>query len=185
MSGKWKSMSATQHAIAEAVFDATSTVDYLTEAGSSDGKMTPKIGFTRLFAHASGRVGSSDAQIERAIAEDVRLRREFLALLKLISLAHFPRVAAASGGSIVERQGGRFRIRLRRSRATPGQTYVIIELGEPTEHAPQYLFVTGPDGGVERFTLPKAQDGVVQILTDEDSTLPGQLSDPQTEVFLR
>ena len=85
----------------------------------------------------------------------------------------------------MSRDGAGCRIRFQRSRAEPGQTYVIIELDEGQGARRTTLFVCDAEDRCLKYRLPEAREGVVQMLLDEDSELLRALLDIKTEIFIR
>ena len=143
-----------------------------------------KIAFSRLYAYATGVDGEADPELERLLGEDLATRRDFRRLLQKTAKWHMPQVAAASTGTISQRGGVNCRIRFETSRAEPDQTYVIIETADSDLPAPVALFVCDADDRCDKFPLPSARDGVIQLLLARDSDLLAKLRDINTEIYL-
>jgi len=184
MTGTWKDMDRSQRRAAERAFDALATVDSLTETATEAGQ-SRAVGFSDLYTYANGPSGPRDGEVRAAVLKDPRLRRNLDRLLARQSVCHFARAAAASSGDVDSREGEGFRLRIRRSKAVETQCYVIIEIEPGFETMPSALFAKTSAGAIDKYPLPEAQGGTIQILTDEDSDLVRSLRDPHTEVYLR
>lgn len=167
---------------ARQLFDAISNLQSL-EPDGEDGRAR-KIAFSRLYAFATGMDGDDDSELERLLREDLGLRRDFRRLLQKTAKWHVPRVAAASTGGISQRGGVNCRIRFEASRAEPDQTYVIIETTDRDMPTPTALFVCDAADHCDKFPLPRARDGVIQLLLARDSELLNKLLDIDTEIYL-
>ena len=113
------------------------------------------------------------------------MRADLRRLLEKPAILRLPRVAAASAGVIMSRDGEGCRIRFQRSRAEPRQTYVIIELDHDQGTPRTTLFTCDSENRCRKFPVPEAREGVVQMLLDEDSELLRALLDIKTEIFIR
>lgn len=184
MMATWKTLNAEQKAAAGQLFEALSTLDTLTDPMARS-ERSRDVGFADLYAYATEPDHLMDEHLRRALELDARLRGDLDRILENTAVYRFPRVAAASAGEIDRREGEGFTIRLRRSRAEEGQTYVIIEVREAGREAPSTLFVCGAGHAYGKFPLPPAQDGVIQLLSESDSDLVKALRDVHTEVFIR
>lgn len=169
--------------LAERLFDAVSTFDWLTRSSEPPGRR--KIAPSRLYAYATDARAEVDVELERALDEDAEARAAFRRLLEKTAHGRMPRVAAASSGPILSRDGQGCRIRFERSRAEPNQTYVIIELTDKRAPPPATLFVWDREDRCRRYPLPLAQEGVIQMLVEQESDLLQGLLDIKSEVFLR
>lgn len=166
------------------LFDAISNLQGL-KPGVEDSK-AKKIAFSRLYAYATGVDGDGDPdpELERMLGEDLATRRDFRRLLQKTAKWHMPQVAAASTGAISQRGGVNCRIRFEISRAEPDQTYVIIEATDSDMPAPATLFVCDVEDRCDKFPLPRARDGVIQLLLARNSELLAKLQDINTEIYL-
>ncbi len=142
------------------------------------------IGFAEIYAYATQPQHEPSAELLSALDGDVRVRRDFEALLRNVSVYWMPQVAAASSGEISTREIEGCRIEFRVSKAAADQIFVIIELVDKSA-APRNLFVCGKNGPVRRMDLPEARDGRVQLLLEVDSEIASGLRDVESEVFLR
>ncbi len=164
------------------IFDAISSLQSLGDDRDEDGGR--KIAFSRLYAYAAGGDGGADPELERILAIEPELRRDFRRLLGKTASIHMPRVAAASSGEISQRGGGNCRIRFEPSRAEPDQVYVIIEFTVGEGGLPATLFVCDNDNHCDKFSLPRGRDGVIQLLLERESDLLAKLRDINTEIYL-
>lgn len=185
MSKKYERPVGERLALAERLFDALGTMRELTRP-PEDGDAGPgTVAFSALYAYATDPEAPPDERIETALRDDPGLMADFRRLLEKTAARRLPRVAAASSGAIMSREGEGCRIRFRASHAEPSQTYIIIELTDEPAEGPNTLFIVYPDKGCRRFSLPPARDRVIQVLAEEDSDLLQGLLDIRTEVFLR
>ena len=143
-----------------------------------------RIGFERLYGYAV-EPDVLDPELDGALQTDETLREDFRRLLDRTATIRVPRVAAASPGTIMSRDGEGCQIRFQESRAEPNQTYVIIELTDKKAKAPGHLFVVDSKTRCQKFSLPPAQNGIIQFLVEQKSDLLVGLLDIKTEVFLR
>lgn len=160
--------------------DATNMSGHLLKG---DGKSTT-IGFSEIHAYATRPDHSPSDALLRALDSDGRVRRDFEALLKNVSVYWMPQVAAASSGDVSTREIDGCRMTFRTSRADPDQIFVIIEFTD-TSARPSTLFVCGQDKPMSKVELPVARDGRIQLLLDANSDAVKGLRDIATEVFLR
>ena len=184
MMATWKTLNAEQKAVAERLFDALSTLDALSDP-SERAEASRGVAFADLYAYATEPERGMDDRLQRALASDSKLRADLERILDNTTLYRFPRVAAASAGEIDRREGEGFTIRLRRSRAAENQVYIIIEVQDAGRETPATLFICGAGHAYGKFPLPPAQDGVIQLLSEDDSDLVKALRDVHTEVFIR
>ena len=162
-------------------FDEASHLDTLLRGPAGP----PRIAFGRLYAYATDVEGAADPELTEALDRDPGLRAGLRRLVEKTAILRLPRVAAASAGAILNRDGEGCRIRFQRSRAEPRQTYVIIEL-EDGQGTPRTTLITcDSEDRCLKFPLPEAREGVVQMLLDEDSELLRALLDIKTEIFIR
>ncbi len=184
MSKRYRVPTVKQLDLSERLFDTLSTLQELApEAGDHAGH--GRTAFSRLYAYATEPDQDVDPELERAMADDPGLRRDFRRLLEKIATNHLPRVAAASTGPLEQRVGEGCRIRFEPSRAQPTQVFIVIELTDRDAPAPTVLFTCDSEGRCQKFPLPPARDGVIQILQEKDSELLQGLLDIGKEVFLR
>ena len=180
MTPRYKLPPAESEGPARQLFDALGNLQAI---GDADGAGT-KVTLGRLYRYASSPDGGADSELERLLAENQDLRRDFRRLLGKTAAVHMPRVAAASSGEISQRSGANCRIRFEPSRAEPDQVYVIIEITGAEDFAPASLFVCDSDNLCDKFSLPAARDGIVQLLLERDSDLLAKLRDINTEIYL-
>lgn len=181
----WNTFTPKQKTAAELTFDALSTMDKITDRGDASQDGARKIGFSDLYTFATCSNSMMDEDLERALNQDDRLRENLDRLLDETAPYHGERVAAASSGKVSMREGNGFEIRLQESRATPQHVYIIIDLKDSKATQPTALFICGPHNLYQKQELPKAQDGIIQILADLDSKMVEALQDIDTRVFLR
>ncbi len=181
----WSAFTSKQKTVAELVFDALSTMDGITDHGDASEAETQKIGFSDLYSFATRSDSMMDEELEHALKQDDRLRENLDKLLDEIALYHGKRVAAASTGKVDVREGKGFKIRLHESRASPRHIYIIIELKDPKASPPTAMFLRGSKPLCQKLTLPRSQDGIIQIMADSDSEMIEALRDIDTQVFLR
>lgn len=144
----------------------------------------PAVGFAEVYAYATDPRHQPRAELLSALDGDLRVRRDFEALLRNISVYWMPQVAAASSGKISAREVDGCRMEFRASKADEDQVFVIIELNDKSA-SPRCLFVCGKNGPVRRLDLPEARDGRLQLLLDGESEIAVALRDVESEVFLR
>ena len=185
MSRRYNQPTGDRLARAEELFHAMSTAGDLLRPSPAGDDNAGTVPFSALYAYATDPDGAVDDELELALGRDPGLAADFGRILEKTVVWRLPRVAAASSGPIMSREGEGCRIRFQTSRAEPDQTYIIIELTEDGAKGPTALFIVDPELGCRRFALPAARDRVIQLLVDRDSELLQGLLDIKTEVFLR
>ncbi len=183
MTTGWHDFNPRQRHKAEDVFHALSMVDAIVEGIEEE--RPRRAGFTDLYAFATNPDREMSPTLSLAFAQDPSLEGDLLRILERTARYQFPKVAAASSGSVARRDGDQYRILLRPSRADPMQVYVVIELGDIMAAPPRTLYVCRPGCRCEKHRLPVAHDGTIQILADSGSSLVEGLQDNRAEVFLR
>ena len=168
---------------AEEIFSALLNQDMLLDRELGP-NATPHIAFSRLYAYALDADAELDQEIGQAITKDPRLARDFDRLLNKTSMHRLPQVIAASSGGISYREGRGCRINFRESQANPNQIFVIIELEDKAAAAPRLLFVKTAADSFQKFPLPEAVDGIIQVLEESGSDLVMGLRNIDTEIFL-
>jgi len=123
-------------------------------------------------------------RIQQALAADPRLRLDLDRLLQRTASWHGPRASAASSGQLETRIGDGFQLQMKSSRAAPDQVYVLITLAGARERIPTTLVIRSAAGEYVKWPLPRAQAGVIQVLTDEASDALRLLRDPKSELYL-
>jgi hypothetical protein len=182
----WKDFKPHQRAAAEKAFEAFDLVDGLSgRSPEVERGEERRVGFSDLYAFAHDGARAMDDALRRALGASPVLRDSLDRLLDEAALYHFPRVAAASSGSVEARDGEGFRLRLKRSRAAADQTYVIIEVDDSAGGVPRTLVTRDAEGRYLKVELPEAQGGVIQLLADTESDLVRALGRVETEVFVR
>jgi hypothetical protein len=181
----WSSFTAKQRTVAEQAFDALSLLDALTDHAATSQGVTRKFFFSNLYDFVTGFDSTMDADLERALQNDERLRDDLDRLLDNSARYQAENVAAASTGVVNLRQGKGFEVRLHESQAAPQQTYIIIEFADPNATPPTALFLCGAQATYLKKTLPKPQDGIIQILENSDSDMVVALRAIDTQVFFR
>ena len=113
-----------------------------------------------------------------------RLRLDLDRLVQRMASWHGPRASAASSGQLEMRTGDGFHIRMKPSRASPDQVYVLIALNGALGRTPTTLVIRSAAGEYIKWPLPQPQSGVIQVLTDEASEALRLLRDPKSELYL-
>jgi hypothetical protein len=184
MTDAWKFLSSANKQAVEKAYATLSIFDDLGNAAKDKGARERAFCFSDIYAFATGLEAPTQA-LREALLRDRRLRSDLDSLLDKLSLYRFPKVAAASSGSVEGRGGDNYRIRLKVSRAAPEQTYVIIEFDDPKAKVPAALFFRCPNGEYGVHSLTEPEGGVIQILADSGSGLITALNNVDTEVYLR
>tara|TARA_B100000315_G_scaffold260857_1_gene326434 strand:- start:6290 stop:6835 length:546 start_codon:yes stop_codon:yes gene_type:complete len=163
-------------------FSELSQIDELLSSSEKLSSVSP----SALFAYANG---AENETVEKALGENLALRRIYRDMLEKNAVYYVPEAMAASSAKksddILSREGKGCRIRMEPSRAEPNQVYVIVELSGNEKVTPTTLVVCDVEANCSRFPLPKIRDGVAQIIADRDADLVRLLSDPKTEAFIR
>jgi hypothetical protein len=178
----WNTFTPEQVTVAERTFDALSNLDTLTAPNEVKKR---KFGFLDLYSFVTGFDCTLDVELEKALEHDKLLRDNLDCLLTETALYQAKQVAAASSGAIDTRQGEGFEIKLHQSHAAPRQTFIMIELKDPTAVPPTSMILSGPRVTCHKILLPEPQDGSIQILENNNSIVVVTLRDINTQVFLR
>lgn len=167
---------------ARSLFNSLMQFDKLTAA---DQPKPSGVAFSRLYEYATDPDAVMDDAMQRALEQDARLARNLDRLMIKTAAWRLPQAIAASTGPISRREGMGCLISFRESKADPGQIYVIIEFEDLPARNPGALFIKTSDDAYQKFPLPEADGGTIQMLTDIDSDLVRKLRDVGTEIFLR
>jgi hypothetical protein len=181
----WDKLNKDQRTQAEDSFVALSTLDDLLTYLVPAEEQSRKLGFDDLYQYVVGTRELDQMALYQALKQNRTLAESFDLLLRNEASYYMPQAAAASSGDIDEREGEGFKIRLKLSRATPDQIYVMIEFEDLGAEFPSNLFLMPVSGECTRLDLPKGSDGTVQLIAEAGSDLIRNLRDPKTEVFLR
>lgn len=181
----WKDMGPKEREAAERAFEMLSHYDGLTRAMRQEETGEAGPSFAALYRYATDPQAMLNPQQSRALARDLKLQDALERLLAKNSIYHFPRVAAASTGTVEERDGDGFNIKLKQSRADAGQVYIILTLESHIEEQPSCLMMKREDGSYLKQPLPEdIDDGVAQMLEAADSDIVKALQDVKTELYL-
>lgn len=179
----WKDLSPAGREAAEKAFEMLSHYDGLTRAMQDDGRDVA-LTFADIYRYATDPLADLDHDQRRALARDPKLQDALERLLSKNVVYQFPRVAAASSGTVSEREGDGFRIKLKESRADADQVYIILMLDDHVEDLPVALMVKGEDGSYLKLPLPEIDGGTAQMLEASDSAIVQALRDVKTELYL-
>jgi hypothetical protein len=181
----WDSLNKDQKARAEETFDALSTLNELRMHLAPTGNHSRRISFDDLYKYVTGTRQLDQTELSLALSQDKKLSAGFDRLLHIEALYYMPQAAAASSDEITEREGEGFVIRLKPSRATPDQIYIIIEFKNLDAKHPSRLFIMPVSGKCSKLDLSEGSNNVLQIVAESSSDLVINLRDPGTEFFLR
>ena len=168
--------------VTERLFDVLTTARELTVP--DDGLGVGSVSFGRLYSYAT-EPDADDAELEQRLETDPGLAAKFRWILRRTARFSLPRAAAASTGAVNQRTGEGWRLRVSPSEAEPTQAIVVIEFDDREEPGASWLIACYEGDQYQRFALPTARGGVIQILEEIDAPLIQALQDPSTEVFLR
>jgi len=166
---------------AEKIFMALDGYDQL---NGLYGKADVKASFSELYAYANKSHHKTSATLEKALAHDLRTRRDLKRLINKRSIAFIARAAAASSGDIEMREGNGFRLTLKTSKANNDQIYLIIEALESTE-VPSLMFIQNDEIGILRFEIDDFEEGEAQFLLSKEDDVVKALRNHASEVILR
>ena len=142
------------------------------------------VSFAEIYAFATQPNYKPSGALLSALDSDSRVRRDFEALLRNVSVYWMPQVAAASSGKVSTREIDGCRMTFHASKADKDQIFVVIEFMN-TSARPSALFLCGQDKPMSKVELPEVRDGRIQLLLDADSDTMKGLRDIATEIFLR
>jgi hypothetical protein len=181
----WDNLNKDQKARAEETFDALSTLNELKVHLAPTENRSPRINFDDLYKYVTGTKQLDQTELSLALSQDKKLSAGFDRLLHIEALYYMPQAAAADSGEIYDREVEDFIIRLKPSRATPDQIYIMIEFKNPDAEHPSRLFIMPVSGKCSKLDLPEGSNSTVQIVAESSSDLVKNLRDPGTEFFLR
>lgn len=131
------------------------------------------------------RPGPLSDEVCDHLAGDPRLREDFALLLRRTARHYVPRAAAAAGRGVLQsRKAGEFRLRIVESRASSEQVYLLVELPDRMDAAPERLVVRAATGEFLKRDLPPPESGTVRLVLTADDPLVLALGEPASEVFL-
>jgi hypothetical protein len=130
----WNQLPPTEKHTAKTLFTALSSLDCAVD------RPEHQITFSALYSYTTEARSPHTEEVERALAQNPKLRDDFHHLLAKTAYYRLPRVAAASSGPITLRETEGFKIELRTSRVAPEQTFVTITLPEGFSYIPPYSY---------------------------------------------
>jgi hypothetical protein len=182
MTTTWRSLSQHRRALIQEAAGALFVLDAAALSGEhADRPVTGRDLYRWLQDSGSA---APPPHIQRALAADPRLRLDLDRLLRRTANWHGPRASAASSGQLEMRTGDGFQIQMKPSRASPDQVYVLIALTGTLGRTPTTLVIRSAAGEYVKWPLPRAQSGVIQVLTEEASDALRLLRDPKSELYL-
>ena len=137
-----------------------------------------------LYAYVQGDFSRAQV-VKTALIANPALRRLYRRMAEDGALYAIPQAIAASTAEFPERRVDGCRVRVLPSRADSGTYYVIVELTDQIDRAPNLLIIYDPADRIEQLPLPAPVDGVIQLLIDEAGGVPAMLRDPKSAIFLR
>lgn len=179
MSAQWSALGPASQAAAAERFAALSARDRMAAGGAAE---ATRPCFAQLWAWATDPAQEFGPAERAALAADPPLRADFALLLRRVAVLQVPAAAAAASGRLEARSGPGFKLRLARSRADPGQTYVVLELAAGI--APRLLLILQDGAPVARLPLPEAAEGFAQVIVASDGPEAEALRDPRSELIL-
>lgn len=185
MSTTWKGLPARQRRLIQETAAAMLLLDgFASPATDAERRRERPVTFQDLSAWVRSSDSALPVRLQLALAADPRLRHDLDRLLARSATWHGPRASAASSGRLDSRDADGFRIRLKPSRAAADQVYVLITLTGERSQDPTTLAMRSADGEYVKWSLPRPQSGVIQILTDEAADGLRLLRDPKSELYL-
>lgn len=162
--------------------DASVQVDEL--SSSTDGEVhPPSIG--DLYRYVVGVPGHDDLYVQSAIDDDPRVRRDFESLLKNTAYATMPRLAAAAGDAVRERQHDGYVLKLTVSTVEPDQYYLGIETGVDVTALPNRLYLRTDAGDLYTLVVPPMTNGRAQLTLDKSAPEVHAFGQPDTVIYIR
>lgn len=140
-----------------------------------------------LIAQLEGRADDDWPRVRAALAKDESLSQLFDSLLSTRQAMVAPKlVAAQSDREVTERQGDRFSVRLRKSKANDAQVYVILAFDPvaPVSDGDSVSLVVRTESDWESTRFPTVHDGSTQIIAASDSNLSTLLRDPDSQISI-
>lgn len=142
------------------------------DADERDG---PRVAGMDIWRAAVRGEAEALARVGAAARVDPGTARAFARSMREVARASFPALRAADSGSVSVREADGWTIELRRSESRAGRVFVVVHVpaGRP---APAYIHATIGEIAVIA-PLPAAQDGIVQLMTDESDPLVAAIGD--------
>ncbi len=179
MTSTWSQMTSAQQGLAAAIFTALDDLDRLEAAPPA---ASPP-GFAELYAFATDPQWGPSDQLTAALRADAALAADLERLLAKTSHARLPRLAAASSGLARKRDGARFSLEIKPSKAATAQVYLLIQLKDEG-FRPKLLTVAAKGQEFARLSLPERQGMTLQLLLEADAPIVALLQNPESEVYL-
>lgn len=142
---------------------------------------------SHILNYARGAFLANQAQVEHAIANDLRWRQLYSKALKTGRFSYAPKVAAASDGQLSERQGDGYSLRWRSSRAEAGQVYLMLSVDAEQEYegGSELVLHVLTEHQAARCSFPALHDGRSQVVIESQDLLLALLTNKDAELFLR
>ncbi len=186
MSRKWNEIPEAEKQDMRHRFDVLLTADLLIDPEEPFQEENRPVRFDEIYTIATDPGAPIDGRISGALESNVRLKRDFEALLESTAICWFPVAAAAAGiDGLDEREEDGFGLRIRASSAGDDQVYVMIRLKEGWDKMPAALVALPPDSAPVRIPLPEEIDGVYQLIEASDSAIVTAIRDPKSRLALQ
>lgn len=175
MPDQWHALTAEQR---ETVLRRTAT--RITAAEMLDeAQERQAISYLDLYRYAQDPASDADGGLRRLLRSDLRIRREWNALLRFIGAQTLRPAVAAADDEVVpagrsERSNWRYEVRS--SPVEPFETVIIIEVDEGTP-APRRLQLESAQHGLVDVALEPPHRGVIQVMFDREDQAVAILGD--------
>ncbi len=146
---------------------------------------TGGISASRLYAYANGNIAYPQSDLDKALGQNISLRRVYKTMISKAANYKLPEALAASSDALPTREGEGCRIRLQESRAEPNQVYIIVELTRDRDGKAETLVVCGQEDQLAQIALPSPRNGISQVIVEKESEILTLLADPKSEAYVR
>ncbi|MCW9035531.1 MAG: hypothetical protein OQJ97_15030 [Rhodospirillales bacterium] len=148
-------------------------------------KLSQGVSASRLYAYANGSLLYPQSDLDKALGQNLSLRRTYKSMVSKVASFYLPESLAASSDALPTREGEGCRISLKKSRAEPDQIYIIVELTKERDAHAEVLVVCGEDDLLAQIALPTPRNGVSQVIVEKNSEILTLLADPKSEAYVR
>lgn len=162
--------------------DVTAQVDDLSIPKDAQ-NLLPSI--SDLYQHIIGSPRHNNTRILSLIQRNPHVARDFENLLKKMAYANMPKLAAASGSSVRQREHDGYVLKLTESTVEPEQLYLSIETGLDVVDQPNRLFLKTVADDWLMLDVPPMTNGRAQWALDKSAPEVQAFGQPDTVIYIR
>lgn len=142
-----------------------------------------------IMAYVNGETNQKTALVQKALTEDLTIRRQYMQLVKQNELEHIAKPRAAHSNEIFEKRVGDQGVvlKLKQSKGNASQYYLIVEFpaSMDSNSGKSIVLHANTDRQTQRAVFPPLHDGRTQIILDKAEPLFRLLQDHDVEIYFQ